>query len=379
MKTYHLEYYYDFAPEKIETCYFTTDRVIKDGVIKSEQIHSIRITWQSELGYIITGNSTELYLRHRDDNPYQIHYKILKQDDVEFDENKYLTENLIAYLSLIEIGSILVERNPTTKEVQEYKALINSCDINLICDYFVSRIKLDFYQHILIKEPLEYLYNIVDNISKTLTYENIKRFDKLDFDLDYYSGKDDNKIKVYELIIKSIKRLSQVVSEVTTIFRFHYDYSPYVSLNYYLKRVQELLYTEIGLLPVEDVQKKIELDNELVRQRNILSELADYNNIDRLFNILYNVDVLYNFKELKKLDRCCIALLLIEHCPLFKNNVTKPFNKFRKLICEYYGTSDVSFKENDCKDRIEEVYNQQKGFWRYDTKKNPRKQHYLKR
>ena len=87
MKTYHLEYYYDFNPEEVRTCYFTTDRVIKDGVIKSEQIHSIRITWQSELGYIITGNSTELYLRHRDGNPYQIHYKILKQDDVEFDNN----------------------------------------------------------------------------------------------------------------------------------------------------------------------------------------------------------------------------------------------------------------------------------------------------
>ena len=379
MKIYHFEYYYDFAPEKIESCFFTTDKNVKGGIIKSEEIHSIHITWQSELGYIITDNSTELYLRHRDGNPYQIHYKILKQIDVKFDKSKILSNDLISYLDLIELGSTLVERNPTTKEIQMYKSLISSYDINLICDYFVSRIKLDFYQHIWIKEPLEYLYNIVDTIFKTLTYENIKRFDKLDFDLDYYSGKDDNRIKVYELIIKSIKRLSQVISEVTTIFRFHYDYSPYVSLNYYLKRVQELLYTEIGLLPVEDVQKKIELDNELVRQRNILAELADYNNIDRLSNILYNVDVLYNFKELKQLDRCCIALLLIEHCPLFKNNATKPFNKFRKLICEYYGASDVSFKENDCKDRIEEVYNQQKGFWRYDTKKNPRQQHYIKK
>ena len=377
MKTYIIEYFYDFNPEEIETCYFTSDKNVKDGIIKSEQIHSIHITWQSELGYIITDNSTELYLRHRDGNPYQIHYKILKQIDVKFDKSKILSNDLISYLDLIELGSTLVERNPTTKEVQMYKSLISSYDINLICDYFVSRIKLDFYQHIWIKEPLEYLYNIVDTISKTLTYENIKRFDKLDFDLDYYSEKDDNKIKVYELIIKSIKRLSKVISEVTTIFRFHYDYSPYVSLNYYLKRVQELLYTEICLLPV-DVQKKIEMDNELVRQRNILAELADYNNIDRLSNILYNVDVLYNFKELKKLDRCCIALLLIEHCPLFKNNATKPFNKFRKLICEYYGASDVSFKENDCKDRIEEVYNKHRGFWRYDTKKNPRQQHYLK-
>lgn len=376
MKTYTIEYYYDFNPETIETCYFSSDKDIKDGIIKSEQIHSIRVTWQGELGCIITDNSTELYLRHRNGEPYQISYKVLKQVDVKFDENKYLSNDLVSYLNLIELGSALVERNASTEEVQMYKALINSYNINLICNYFVSRIKLDFYQHIWIKEPLEYLYNIVDNMSKTLTYENIKRFDKLDFDLDYYSGKDDNKIKVYNLIVKLLEGLSQIISEVTTIFRFHYDYSPYVSLNYYFKRIQELLYNEIGLLPEQDVQKKIELDNELVRQRNILSELADYNNIDRLSNILYNVDVLYNFKELKKLDRCCIALLLIKHCPLFKSNVIKTFNKFRKLICEYYSTADISFKENDCKDRIAEVYNQQKGFWRYDTKKNPRQQHY---
>ena len=376
MKTYIIEYYYDFNPETIETCYFSSDKDIKDGIIKSEQIYSIRVTWQGELGCIITDDSTELYLRHRNGEPYQISYKVLKQVDVKFDENKYLSNDLVSYLNLIELGSALVERNPSTEEVQMYKSLINSYNINLICNYFVSRIKLDFYQHIWIKEPLEYLYNILDNMSKTLTYENIKRFDKLDFDLDYYSGKDDNKIKVYNLIIKLLEGLSQIISEVTTIFRFHYDYSPYVSLNYYFKRIQELLYNEIGLLPEQDVQKKIELDNELVRQRNILSELADYNNIDRLSNILYNVDVLYNFKELKKLDKCCVVLLLIEYCPLFKNNVTKPFNKFRKLICEYYSTADISFKENDCKDRIAEVYNQHKGFWRYDTKKNPRQQHY---
>lgn len=175
MKTYIIEYFYDFNPEEIETCYFTSDKNVKGGIIKSEEIHSIHITWQSELGYIITDNSTELYLRHRDGNPYQIHYKILKQIDVKFDKSKILSNDLISYLDLIELGSTLVERNPTTKEIQMYKSLISSYDINLICDYFVSRIKLDFYQHIWIKEPLEYLYNIVDTIFKTLTYENIKR------------------------------------------------------------------------------------------------------------------------------------------------------------------------------------------------------------
>lgn len=40
MKTYHLEYYYDFNPEQVGTCYFTTDRVIKGfGGMTPRKIH----------------------------------------------------------------------------------------------------------------------------------------------------------------------------------------------------------------------------------------------------------------------------------------------------------------------------------------------------
>ena len=376
MKTYTIEYYYDFNPEEIKICNFTTDEELKDDILTSEQIHSIYVTLQGKLGVILNDDSSKLAYRHRIGNPYRVHYKILKQVDVKFDENEYLSNDLIIYLNLIELGCTLVEKNPTTEEVQMYNALINSYDINLICDYFISKIKLEFYQHILIKEPLEYLYNIISAIPKTLTYNNIKRYDKLDFNLEYLNKEHKNKIEVYETIIEVLKRLSRVISEITTLFRFHYDYSPYVTLNYYFSRVQELIHTEIAQFPERNSYSNVELDNELIRQRNILSELTDYNNINRLSNILYNLDLLYNFKELKKLDRCCIALLLANFCPLFKKQAIKPFKKFKKLICEYYGTPDVSFKENDCVRRAEELLNQHRGFWRYDTKKNPRQQHY---
>lgn len=264
-----------------------------------------------------------------------------------------------------------MDNNPSEKEIYKYKETIDKYDLRLLTNYFKCKIELDFLQHIKRKEPLEYTFQIVNEIYKTLGYNIIKKNDKLDWDYmqitKYQRG-------VFNNLKNVIKNISSVIAEITNLFGFQYNYSVYITLNFYFKRVLEILYTEFSLLPKEDVyiEDEINTDNELIKQRKILSELTDWNNVDRLFNILYNLDGLYNFKELKKLDRCCIALLLIKYCPLFDTKTTKPFCNFRKMICEYYDTSDVTFKENDCKDRIEEVYNEQKGFWRYDTKKNPR-------
>lgn len=381
MKTYHLEYYYDFSPEKVETCYFTTDKNVKGGIIKSEEIYVIYITLKSDLGNCITRYSSDFSNRHRSGSPFQIHYKVLSEREVTFTENKLLSDDFISYIRLIEFGLNLLYNKLTNSDIQKYQDEIEKHNLEEATNYFKCKIERLFWQHIELKKPLEYLYTIFDSIYHLLGNDIIKKFDMADYYLDNMSNKEveKSKVRIYSIMTKVMKDISQVISEMTDIFRFHYTYSPYINLKYYFSRVFDLLRTEIDLCPEEDTKKKLELDNELIRQRNILSELAEYNDIDRLFNILYEVDKLYNFNELKKLDKCCIALLLANFCPLFKKQAIKPFKKFKKLICEYYGSSDVSFKENDCIERVEEVYNQQKGFWRYDTKKNPRKQHYLKK
>lgn len=370
MTTYKIEYFFDFKPEELQICYFTTDKEVKDDIIKSDEIYSIRITLKSQLAAIMTNDSWELWNKHANlKQKYQIHYKILNQSNVIFNHNKYLSDDFISYIKLIETGVALMKRKSSNANIKIYNDELKKYDCKLVTNYFKCKIELDFLQHIKIKEPLEFLFNVVDVIYNVLGYDLIKEYDLLSWE---FSQMDEKKKNSYIKIQDIIKNISSVISELTDIFGFHYNYSAYVSLNYYLKRVQELIYTEIGLIPEEDTQKKLEIENELIRQRKILSVLAEWNNIDRLFNILYDLDKVYNFKVLKKLDKCCIALLLIKYCPLIMEKATKPFYEFRKLICEYYGTPDVSFKENDCKDRIEEVYNEHKGFWRYDTKKNPR-------
>lgn len=122
-----------------------------------------------------------------------------------------------------------------------------------------------------------------------------------------------------------------------------------------LERGAETEFAEIDNSEEEPSVSKEQLLTELcppIAQRRKLKE------------ILREVDENYHLSRMTKLDVACIALLLQKHCFLFNQNIATKFTQFRKRILAYYGLDDVSYKENHCKERMEELQKQCPNLWR---------------
>lgn len=104
---------------------------------------------------------------------------------------------------------------------------------------------------------------------------------------------------------------------------------------------------------------------ETVSKEQLLTELCpSFKKRQKLKEILEEVDNNYHLERMPKLDVASIALLLRDNCFLFNQNVANKFTQFRKKLLAYYGLEDVSYKENHCKERKEELKKQCPSLWR---------------
>lgn len=100
------------------------------------------------------------------------------------------------------------------------------------------------------------------------------------------------------------------------------------------------------------------VDNTSYRSREkILEDLCPPKYRENAIKILYNIDDYYNITNGKydKLTLTAVCLALKKSI-LFYQNI-KTFEKFKKLICEYYQVPTPSYKENDCKHLIIDIKN----------------------
>lgn len=102
-----------------------------------------------------------------------------------------------------------------------------------------------------------------------------------------------------------------------------------------------------------------------VSKEQLLTELCpSYKKRQKLKEILEDVDKNYHLARMSKLDVACIALLLRDNCFLFNQNIANKFTQFRKKLLAYYGLENVSYKENHCKERKDELRDQCPALWR---------------
>lgn len=161
---------------------------------------------------------------------------------------------------------------------------------------------------------------------------------------------------------------------MTTLFGFSYQYTPYVSLRTFFNRILEYLDLEIGISDTSNQKVEILQNNiEENSKQELLEKLCPvYKNRKELETILDEIDEHYHIEACSKLDKVAIILLLREHCNFLNQNIAKKFNQLRKLVLQYYGFSDVSYKENDCKEKRIELYGYYPMFWEKMKNRNSR-------
>lgn len=84
-----------------------------------------------------------------------------------------------------------------------------------------------------------------------------------------------------------------------------------------------------------------------MNKEEVLRELSPYIHHKRINEILLKIDeeLGLTINRRDKLEQTTIFLLLYKRCNLFNKMV---FSKFKRLLTQYYGIEDNSYKENDC-------------------------------
>ena len=100
------------------------------------------------------------------------------------------------------------------------------------------------------------------------------------------------------------------------------------------------------------------VNNTSYRSREkILEDLCPPKYQEKAVKVLYNIDDYYNITN-GKYDKLTLAAvcLALKKSILFYQNI-KTFEKFKKLICEYFQVPTPSYKENDCKHLVIDIKN----------------------
>ena len=124
-----------------------------------------------------------------------------------------------------------------------------------------------------------------------------------------------------------------------------------------LKAIDRGKIEKTSILPNQSKEEILEALCPQYRKRVILKQLLD------------EVEETYKVATLPKLDKACIVLLLRDNCFLFSSRIANNFSLFRRKLLAYYGVEDVSYKENHCKVRKEELRSLHPNLWREIRKK----------
>lgn len=369
--TYYIEYYIEENSDKKYYGYYSCNDKLEGSItITNKNVHSLYIDTRSVLASFLTGGK---YLSNKalndliflyDGKEYSIRINILKAYANKYEFNRYISNDLYLIIDKTFRGIRQIEENIEEEEVDEISNILKNKleDLDLYSNYLLTEAEFDFLVQLDREASIQYCEKILYEICKLLDTQNISIYDKID-----YNSLDNTHKKLYITLQTSLTGISHILYQMTSIFGFTYEYTPYISLQTYLSRLMEYIKNELAAVHPTPLNTEKDKKNYIKKELNkqaILEILCPLKYQNRMKDILNRIDTQYHITNCSKLDKACLILLLKEHCAFLDKNASKKFNKFRELILQYYEQSDVSYKENDCKNRKNELYSQYPIFWK---------------
>ena len=372
--TYYIEYFIASEPNTKYYGYYSCNEELQESIILThKEVATFDITPLSTLadflvyGKYLSNEALASIHKIREEDTYSIIVNILSKHTNKFEFNSYISNDMYLILDrTFRAISLIEDKNISTDEVESIVNLLNDKlpKIEQYSNYLLIQAEIDFRLYIRRKKSILFCKRIAQEIIRLIGKENIRIYDRIDPSL-----LDKLHIKLYNSLYTSLKTIGQVIFRMTSIFGFAYEYSACISLKGYFNRILEYLSLELdedfpqNFLTNNAVKKKI-ITKEYSKQEVLEKLSPSYMNRNKVEIILNEVDENYHIKDCSKLDKACLALLLRENCNFLDQNLSKKFAQLRKLILQYYEEADVSYKENDCKLRKEELYAQYLTFWK---------------
>ena len=306
------------------------------------------------------------------DGEYQIYVRVIERYDNMFELSDSLSNDLYLFINRISKAILFFEKaDLTVGDIVEIGDSLKNklLSLDLFSNYLLIEAEVDFLIHIDRLSSLKYCKAIVQEIISIINEDVMLAYNKVE-----YVRLDERHKQLFDIVQSSIEGINGVLYKMTTLFGFSYQYTPYVSLRTFFNRILEYLDLEIGISDTSNQKVEILQNNiEENSKQELLEKLCPvYKNRKELETILDEIDEHYHIEACSKLDKVAIILLLREHCNFLNQNIAKKFNQLRKLVLQYYGFSDVSYKENDCKEKRIELYGYYPMFWEKMKNRNSR-------
>lgn len=259
-----------------------------------------------------------------------------------FDYNKVLSNDLYIIYKLF-ARVLELYNSDDLKELQRTRRMLSdsmSDSMRLKYYYMIDAAK-KLYKTDKIKHIL-FCLSVVEEIEDTIGQDAISNYDNL-----YPICKTD---KQHMLAIGTLERFNvshNVMGIIEDLLRFS-SYRGGITLRDFFDRIKVDINFLLESKGYKLSKKKSPNNTFLVMNKEeVLRELSPYIHHKRINEILLKIDeeLGLTINRRDKLEQTTIFLLLYKRCNLFNKMV---FSKFKRLLTQYYGIEDNSYKENDC-------------------------------
>lgn len=259
-----------------------------------------------------------------------------------FDYNKLLSNDLYIIYKLF-ARVLELYNSDDLKELQRTRRMLSdsmSDSMRLKYYYMIDAAK-KLYKTDKIKHIL-FCLSVVEEIEDTIGQDAISNYDNL-----YPICKTD---KQHMLAIGTLERFNvshNVMGIIEDLLRFS-SYRGGITLRDFFDRIKVDINFLLESKGYKLSKKKSPNNTFLVMNKEeVLRELSPYIHHKRINEILLKIDeeLGLTINRRDKLEQTTIFLLLYKRCNLFNKMV---FSKFKRLLTQYYGIEDNSYKENDC-------------------------------
>ena len=268
--------------------------------------------------------------------------RVLKVQVNLFDYNKVLSNDLYIIYKLF-ARVLELYNSDDLKELQRTRRILRdsmSDSMRLKYYYMIDAAK-KLYKADKIKHIL-FCLSVVEEIEDTIGQDAISNYDNL-----YPICKTD---KQHMLAISALERFNvsiNVMGIIEDLLRFS-SYRGDITLRDFFDRIKVDINFLLESKGYKLSKKKSPNNTFLVMNKEeVLRELSPYVHHKRINEILLKIDeeLGLTINRRDKLEQTTIFLLLYKSCNLFNKMV---FSKFKRLLTQYYGIEDNSYKENDC-------------------------------
>ena len=268
--------------------------------------------------------------------------RVLKVQVNLFDYNKVLSNDLYIIYKLF-ARVLELYNSDDLKELQRTRRILRdsmSDSMRLKYYYMIDAAK-KLYKTDKIKHIL-FCLSVVEEIEDTIGQDAISNYDNL-----YPICKTD---KQHMLAISALERFNvsmNVMGIIEGLLRFS-SYRGDITLRDFFDRIKVDINFLLESKGYKLSKKKSPNNTFLVMNKEeVLRELSPYIHHKRINEILLKIyeELGLTINRRDKLEQTTIFLLLYKRCNLFNKMV---FSKFKRLLTQYYGIEDNSYKENDC-------------------------------